>query len=218
MGRPRPRTVEGACARPPGRTFDSVRLGFIFPRCEIPVSIRTSQIWPRWFNSAFAARSLQTATRVANFDSEVPALNRREHGANPWQPTISASVVKLLSSSASNGECAGGSPAGCTNSRRVSPTTRDAPLRTERLGVEIPHAAPAFAPSFGSAGHFAHVVQGRDGALKTRTVSVQLRPWAPTACSPMQRRSAQTGKVAGASPATRTNLECPPVKRAGPVC
>ena len=30
---------------------------------------------------------------------------------------ISASVVKLLSSSASNGEFAGGSPAGCTNSR-----------------------------------------------------------------------------------------------------
>ena len=39
-------------------------------------------------------------------------------------------------------EFAGGSPAGCTNSRRVSPITRDAPLRTERLGVEIPHAAP----------------------------------------------------------------------------
>ena len=55
--------------------------------------------------------------------------------------------------------------------------------------------------------HFAHVVQCRDGALKTRTVSVQLRPWAPTACSPMQRRSAQDGKVAGASPATRTNFE-----------
>jgi hypothetical protein len=44
----------------------------------------------------------------------------------------------------------------------------------------------------------AHVVQGRDGALKTRPVSVQIRPWAPTACSPRQRRSAQTGKVAGA--------------------
>src|SRR5256885_11553866 len=29
--------------------------------------------------------------------------------------SISASVVKLLSSSASNGEFAGGSPAGCTN-------------------------------------------------------------------------------------------------------
>ena len=27
-------------------------------------------------------------SRVANFDSEVPALNRREHGANPWRPTI----------------------------------------------------------------------------------------------------------------------------------
>ena len=27
--------------------------------------------------------------------------------------------------------------------------------------------------------HFAHVVQRRDGALKTRTVSVQIRPWAP---------------------------------------
>ena len=81
---------------------------------------------------------------VANFDSEVPALNRRELGANPRRPTISASVVKLLSSSASNGEFAGGSPAGCTNSRRVSPTTRDAPLRPERLGVELPHAAPLF--------------------------------------------------------------------------
>ena len=60
---------------------------------------------------------LQTAIRVANFDSEVPALNRRELGANPRQPTISASVVKLLSSSASNGEFAGGSPAGCTSLR-----------------------------------------------------------------------------------------------------
>ena len=68
------------------------------------------------------------------------------------------------------------------------------------------------------ADHFAHVVQCRDGALKTRTVLVQTRPWAPSACSPMKRRSAQDGKVAGASPATRTNLECPPVKRAGPVC
>src|ERR1051326_122635 len=54
---------------------------------------------------------------VANFDSEVPALNRRELGANPRRPTISASVVKLLSSSASNGEFAGGNPAGCANFR-----------------------------------------------------------------------------------------------------
>jgi hypothetical protein len=35
--------------------------------------------------------------------------------------------------------------------------------------------------------HFAHVVQCRDGAPKTRTVSVQIRPWAPTACSPIRR-------------------------------
>ena len=35
--------------------------------------------------------------------------------------------------------------------------------------------------------NFAHVVQCRDGALKTRTVSVQVRPWAPTACSPIRR-------------------------------
>ena len=36
------------------------------------------------------SRSLRTATilRVANFDSEVPALNRRELGANPRRPTI----------------------------------------------------------------------------------------------------------------------------------
>ena len=135
-------SAETPHGRSNGRTSDSVRLGFFFSRCEIPVSIRTSQIWPRWFNSAFVSRSLQTAIRVANFDSEVPALNRRELGATPRRPTISASVVKLLSSSASNGEFAGGSPAGCTNSCRVSPTTRDAPLRTERLGVEIPHAAP----------------------------------------------------------------------------
>ena len=112
---------------------------------------------------------------VANFDSEVPALNRRELGSNPRRPTISASVVKLQSSSASNGESAGGSPAGCTNSCRVSPTTRGAPLRPERLGWKSL-----------TRHHFAHVVQCRDGALKTRTVPVQIRPWAPTACSPMQ--------------------------------
>ena len=67
------------------------------------------------------------------------------------------------------------------------------------LGSQIPHAAPIVGPA-----PAAHVVQCRDGALKTRTVSVQIRPWAPSACSPMKRRPAQTGKVAGASPATRT--------------
>ena len=79
--RQRPRTVEVMAGHPIRCAWDS------FPRCEIPVSIRTSQIWPRWFNSPFVSRSLQTTTRVANFDSEVPALNRRELGAIPRQPT-----------------------------------------------------------------------------------------------------------------------------------
>ena len=63
-----------------------------------------------------------------------------------WR-AIFASVVKLQSSSASNGEFAGwwpcaSTPAGCTSLCRVCPTTRGTPLRPERLGVEIPHAAP----------------------------------------------------------------------------
>ena len=33
--------------------------------------------------------------RVANFDSEVPALNRREHGASPWRPTISSEELRV---------------------------------------------------------------------------------------------------------------------------
>ena len=73
-------------------------------------------------------------------------INRRELGANPRRPTISASVVKLLSSSASNGEFAGGSLVGWTNSSRVSPTTRDAPLRTRGWGWKslTRHQFPSF--------------------------------------------------------------------------
>jgi hypothetical protein len=106
---------------------------------------------------------------------------------------------------------------------RVSPTTRDASLRTERSGVDHDsrQRTSQFSASilwraweaksltrhqFVGSAPAAHVVQRRDGALKTRTVSVQIRPWAPSACSPMKRRPAQTGKVAGASPATRTNF------------
>src|SRR6266576_7263213 len=81
-------SAETPHGRSNGPTSDSVRLGFFFPRCEIPVSIRTSQIWPRWFNSAFVSRSLQTAIRVASIDSEAPALARTEHCASPWQPII----------------------------------------------------------------------------------------------------------------------------------
>ena len=70
------------------------------------------------------------------------------------------------------------------------------PLRTESLQVGVLpdapiHAALAQLPEalrsdrrgWGwkslTRHHFAHVVQWRDGALKTRTVSVRVRPWAP---------------------------------------
>ncbi len=43
---------------------------------------RSSQTSLRRFNSAFASRLW-----AANFDSGVPALTRREHGASPWRPT-----------------------------------------------------------------------------------------------------------------------------------
>ena len=192
---------EASHSRTNGRVPGSVRLG-IFSQREH--RCRSGLHRPVCGGSTPPSRCV----RVANFDSEVPALNRRELGANPRRPTIlpmwlssdsssfvncralphesaslsigpiSASVVKLQSSSASNGEFAGGSPAGCTNSCRVSPTTRGAPLRPERLGVELPHAAPVFACGYSLAGHFAHVAQGRGSALKTRRVSVQLRPWA----------------------------------------
>ena len=45
-------------------------------------------------------------------------------------------------------------------------------LRTA-TGVQILHAVP-----FGGTAPAAQVVQRRDGALKTREVSVQIRPWA----------------------------------------
>jgi cytochrome b561 len=51
------------------------------------VTVRTSQAWLRWFNSTFRVALFAEDHWVANFDSEVPVLTRREHGANPWQPT-----------------------------------------------------------------------------------------------------------------------------------
>lgn len=85
------------------------------------------------------------------------------------------------------------------------------PLRTESLQVgilpdapipaalaQLPEALRSERRGWGwnslTRHHFAHVVQRRDGAPKTRTVPVQTRPWAPSACSPMKRRSAQDGK------------------------
>ena len=87
--RQRPSTVEGACARPlaghPIRcAWDSFfRDAKSRCRSELHRSGRGGSTPP------------SCRVRVANFDSEVPALNRRELGANPRQPTTSASVVKL---------------------------------------------------------------------------------------------------------------------------
>src|SRR5437867_4985067 len=54
--------------------------------------------------------------RVANFDSEAPALTRMEHGANPWRPTsFNAPVAQLPERRASNAEVAGEIPAGSAN-------------------------------------------------------------------------------------------------------
>jgi hypothetical protein len=76
-----------------------------------------------------------------------------------------APVAQYIERRASNAEVAGEIPAGSANLCRVSPTTRGAPLRTERLLVELPHAAPF---------RCAPVAQRRGGGFKPRTVSVQL--------------------------------------------
>ena len=182
--------TEASHGRTKGRAPSSVRLG-IFSQCEH--RCRSGLHRPYCGGSTPPSRCV----RVANFDSEVPALNRRELGANPRRPTISpmwlssdsssfvncralphesaslsigpisASVVKLQSSSASNGEFAGGSPAGCTNHAALA---------------QLPEALRSDRRDWGwkslTRHHFAHVAQRRGSALKTRPVSVQIRPWA----------------------------------------
>ena len=79
-----------------GRASASVRLGFHFLRREPGDGHDFTGLAGR-FNSAFASRSLQTAIWVANFDSEVPALNRRELGANPRRPTNLSEKLRVMS-------------------------------------------------------------------------------------------------------------------------
>ena len=146
---------------------------------------------------------------------------RGADGAIPSAATIFASVVKLLSCSASNGEFAGESPAGCANYDGAWFTGNRRPVR---LRSEQPWECNSpRADQFN-----AHVAQRRGSALKTRPVSVQLRPWASLKygvqasacyapesqitrtlsrpCSPMQRHEAQTFASAGATPAAGTNF------------
>jgi hypothetical protein len=85
--------------------------------------------------------------RVANFYSEVPALNRRERGAIPRQPAnFNAPVAQSPERDASNVGDEGQSPSGSANSGRVSPTTRGAPLRTERFGGGTPSRGTSLRP------------------------------------------------------------------------
>jgi hypothetical protein len=135
---------------------------------RIPVSVRTSQTWLRWFNSAFAfAFGLQALQRCSGL------LNRRARGgtvathhfadvAQQRQqqfcklPGIApreckslrrphfASVVKLLSSSASNGEFAGGSPAGCTNFIGALAQQKRRPAQTGKVEGANPSRATNF--------------------------------------------------------------------------
>ena len=64
-----------------GRVPDSVRLGFFFAT-RTPVPVRAYEL------AAVVQLHLRVRVWVANFDSEVPAINRRELGAIPRQPTI----------------------------------------------------------------------------------------------------------------------------------
>ena len=123
-----------------GRTPNTVRLG-ILSRCE-------HRCRPGFHRSGCGGSTPPSCrVRVANFYSEVPALNRRERGAIPRQPTnFNAPVAQSPERDASNvrdeGDPESFRGSGSANSGRVSPTTRGAPLRTGRSGVEIPHAAP----------------------------------------------------------------------------
>ena len=183
-----------------------------FTRHEYRCRLGPAVAWLRRFNSAFVPRSFRRASGLQALQRCSGLLNRRARGSTvaTHHSCIRGEIIIILRFE--RRVCRWES---CRmhQFRRVSPTSRGAPLRTGRLRVQILHAAPIDRPA-----QSAHVAQRRGSAFKTRRVSVQLRPWAPTACSPMQRRSAQPGNVAGASPSTRTNLECPPVKRTGPRC
>ena len=119
-----------------GRTPDSVRLGIL--------SRREHRRRPGHHRPGCGGSTPPSCrVRVANFYSEVPALNRRERGAIPRQPTIfNAPVAQSPERDASNVVVAGESPAGSAILCRVGPNSRGAPLRPERLKVRILHAVP----------------------------------------------------------------------------
>ena len=104
--------------------------------------------------STVATHHFGGGTRIEKFMRSLACPARRIKLLPSASSSVSnAPVAQCIERRASNAEVAGESPAGSANFIydlrftiddfcSVSPTTRDAPLRTERLGVEIPHAAP----------------------------------------------------------------------------
>ncbi len=156
---------------------------------------------------------------VASIAAMQRSLKPQSTGRHRGDPPFPASVAQIIrASSASNGgACRRSSGRAAPNLRRVSPPiSRGVPLRTGEVGGGTPSRGTNFI--FGGPAQAAPVAQRRGGGFKPRTSVSATLTGSTTACGPMQRRSAQAGKVAGASPATRTNLECQPDERAGPRC
>jgi hypothetical protein len=120
-------------------------------------------------------------------------LNRRARGSTVAAHHF-ASVVKLLSSSASNGESAGGSPAGCTipftilhdlrrfDRRRRFPCARKSSIANRKYEAALAQLPEALRSERRGRGwksltrhqfQIAPVAQGRGSGLKPRAVSVQ---------------------------------------------
>src|SRR5947199_1553138 len=105
--------------------------------------------------STVATHHFGEGTRIEKFMRGFGAARSESSFCLPLPPPFrfNAPVARLPERDASNVGDEGESPSGSANfiydlrlsiddSCRVSPMTRDAPLRTERLRVEIPHAAP----------------------------------------------------------------------------
>ena len=100
--------AEASHGRSNGRALGSVRLGFPLRDANTGAGQDFTGLGAAIQLRLRVAVGLQALQRCSGL------FNRRARGSTVATHHF-ASVVKLLSSSASNGEFAGGSPAGCTN-------------------------------------------------------------------------------------------------------